>query len=92
MKIVWSAAAWTDVGRIYAFLAEHDLDAADQTFDRLVNAPSQLLDFPRRGSRLRQTKDLEIRELRTGSHIVQYGLKQDEIQVLRFFHGREDRP
>jgi plasmid stabilization system protein ParE len=91
MKLVWSAAAWTDVGRIYAFLAEHDLDAADQAFDRLVNAPSQLLDFPRRGSRLRQTKDLEIRELRAGSYIVQYGLKQDEILVLRFFHGREDR-
>jgi plasmid stabilization system protein ParE len=49
MKITWSAAAWADVGRIYAFLAERDLDAADQAFDRLLNAPSQLLNFPRRG-------------------------------------------
>lgn len=91
MNIIWSAEAWADVGRIYAFLAEHDLDAADQTFGRLLNAPSQLLDFPRRGSRLNSVGEIEIRELRLGSYIVRYGLRRDDVLVLRFFHGREDR-
>ena len=91
MKIRWSAAAWTDVGRIYSFLAEHDLDAADQVFERLLSAPAQLLNFPRRGSRLSSSGDLEIRELRVGNYIVQYGLTREEVRVLRFFHGREDR-
>ena len=66
MKIVWTAAAWADVGRIYALLAEHDLNAADQSFDQLLQAPSLLHDFPRRGSRLSSVVDLEIRELRVG--------------------------
>lgn len=92
MKITWSAAAWADVGRIYAFLAEHDLDAADQAFGRLLNAPSQLLSFPRRGSRLSSSGDLEIRELRVGNYIIRYGLNRDGIAILRLFHGRENRP
>ena len=91
MKIVWTAAAWADVGRIYAFLAEHDLNAADQSFDQLLQAPSLLHDFPRRGSRLSSVVDLEIRELRVGKYVLQYGLRREAIVVLRFFHGREDR-
>ena len=91
MKIIWSAAAWADVGRIYAFLAGHDLDAADQVFSRLLAGPSQLLNFPRRGSRVSNFRDFEIRELRTGKYIIQYGLRRDEILMVRIFHGREDR-
>ena len=47
MRIVWSSAAWADVDRLHAFLAEHDLDAADAVFDRLARAPEALLNFPR---------------------------------------------
>ncbi len=91
MKIRWSAAAWADVGRIYTFLAEHDLDAADQVFSRLLDAPSQLLNFPRRGSRVIISGDLEIREFRVARYIIRYGLERDELFVVRIFHGREDR-
>lgn len=91
MKIVWSGAAWADVGRIYAFLAELDLEAADQAFDKLTNAPTLLLDFPRRGSRVSSVESIEIREFRIGNYIIRYGLNRDKILVLRFFHGREDR-
>ena len=92
MNVVWSAAAWADVGRIYAFLAEHDLDAADHVFDTLLDAPSRLLDFPRRGSRISTLRKAEVRELRVGRYIVRYGLTQTEILILRIFHGRENRP
>ena len=91
MKITWSAAAWDDVGRIYAFLAEYDLNAADRIFDRLVEAPTMLQDFPRRGSRLNRVANIEIREFRLGNYIVRYGLKRDELLILRFVHGREHR-
>lgn len=92
MKIVWSPAAWADVGRIYAFLAEIDVEVADQAFDRLVEAPSMLLSYPRRGSRLSSVDDLEIRELRVGQYILRYGLISDKVLILRFFHNRENRP
>jgi plasmid stabilization system protein ParE len=91
MKIVWSTAAWADVDRLYAFLAEHDLDAADAVFDRLANAPSDLLDFPRRGPRLSEFDLREVREFRIGNYLLRYELAGSNIFVLRFFHAREDR-
>lgn len=91
MTIVWSSAAWADVDRLHAFLAEHDLDAADAVFDRLANAPAALLDFPRRGSRLSEFDPREVREFRVGGYLLRYELAETDIFVLRFFHAREDR-
>jgi plasmid stabilization system protein ParE len=91
MRIVWSSAAWADVDRLHAFLAEHDLDAADAVFDRLVNAPSALRDFSRRGPRLSEFDPREVREFRVGHYLLRYELAGGDIFVLRFFHAREDR-
>jgi plasmid stabilization system protein ParE len=91
MRIVWSAAAWADVDRLHAFLADHDLDAADAVFDRLANAPAALLSFPRRGPRVGEFEPREVRELRVGNYLLRYEVRGDDIYVLRFFHAREDR-
>jgi plasmid stabilization system protein ParE len=91
MTIVWSAAAWADIDRLHAFLAEQDSDAADAMFDRLATAPAALLDLPRRGSRLSQYDPREIREFRVGHYLLRYELVGIDLFVLRFFHGREDR-
>lgn len=91
MRIVWSSAAWADVDRLHAFLAEHDLDRADSVFDRLANAPAALLSFPRRGSRLSEFDPREVREFRLRNYLMRYELARTGIVVLRFFHAREDR-
>jgi len=91
MKIVWSPEAQTDVDRLYTFLGQHDLAAAETLFDRLVEAPELLLDFPHRGERLRQFDPREVREFRIGNYLLRYELRGDMIAVLRFFHAREDR-
>lgn len=91
MKILWSSAAWADVDRLHAFLAEHDLDAADAVVDKLANAPAALLSFPRRGSRLSDFAPREVREYRVGNYLMRYEVAGAEIVVLRFFHAREDR-
>jgi plasmid stabilization system protein ParE len=91
MRISWSTAAQSDLGRLHDFLAEHDLDAADQALDILIEAPEVLLDFPRRGPRLTRFEGQEIRELKVGDYVLRYELSGVEIKVLRLFHGREDR-
>ena len=91
MRIVWSSAAWGDVDRLHAFLAQHDFDTADAVFDRLTNAPTALLNFPRRGPRLSQFDPREVREFRVGNYLLRYELAGTDIFVLRFFHSREDR-
>ena len=91
MSIVWTSAAWGDVDRLHAFLAEHDLDAADAIFDRLLGAPDSLVEFPRRGPRLSQFDPREIREFQIGRYRLRYELAGTDIFVLRFFHSRENR-
>jgi plasmid stabilization system protein ParE len=91
MRIVWSAAGWADIDRLHAFLAEHDLDAADAALDKLAMAPAALLDFHRRGSRLSQFDPREVREYRVAYYLLRYELTGTDIVVLRFFHAREKR-
>jgi plasmid stabilization system protein ParE len=91
MRILWSPAAWADIDRLHAFLADHDLDAADALFDRLAHAPEELLNFPRRGSRLSELDPREVREYRIGGYLLRYEVAGSDIVVLRFFHAREDR-
>ena len=91
MRIVWSSAAWADIDRLHAFLAEHDIDTADAVADRLAKAPETLLNFPRRGPRLSQFDPREVRDFRVGNYLLRYELRPTEIVVLRFYHAREDR-
>lgn len=91
MRIVWSPEAWADIDRLHAFLAEHDLDAADTVFDRLANSPTNLLTFPRLGPRISEFDPREIREYRVGNYLLRYEVAGTDIVVLRFFHAREDR-
>lgn len=91
MRILWFAEAWEDLDRLHAFIAEHDLDAADATLDRLAKAPEALLDFPRRGSRLSRYAPRELREFRVANYLLRYEILDSHIFVLRLFHSREDR-
>jgi plasmid stabilization system protein ParE len=91
MSIVWTPAGWDDVDRLHAFLAEHDLDAADAVFDQLLSAPDSLLQFPRRGPRLSQYDPREIREFQIGRYRMRYELTGPDIFILRIFHSKEDR-
>ena len=91
MRILWSAAAQADLGRLHRFLAQHDLDAADATLDVLVEAPEALRDFPRRGPRLTEFDQREVRELHLRHYLLRYELTATDIVFLRVFHAREDR-
>lgn len=91
MRILWSAAAQADLGRLHSFLAQHDLDAADTCLDRLIAAPTALADFPRRGSRLSEFDPREVREFRVGGYVMRYELTATDVVVLRFLHTREQR-
>lgn len=91
MNVEWSASAQADVGRLYHFLARHDLAAADLVLDALVSAPERLREFPRLGPSLSQLGPREIRELRVHRYVLRYEISGNDIRILRAFHAREDR-
>lgn len=91
MTIRWSPQAQHDVDRLADFVATYDPAKADEVEDRLTAAPKKLLQFRRLGSRLSEFDPREVRELRFAKYILRYELLDEEIRVLRIFHGREDR-
>ena len=91
MTIFWAAAAQSDLARIYDFLAQYDLQAADSALELLISSPEELLDFPRRGPRLSEFDPREVREFRIGAYVMRYELAGTDLRVLRMFHVREDR-
>ena len=91
MTIFWAVAAQSDLGRIYDFLAQYDLQVAARALDLLISAPEELLDFPRRGPRLSEFDPREVREFRIAAYVVRYELADADVRVLRIFHVREDR-
>ena len=91
MKIHWSQEAREDVDRLGDFIAVDDPNRARQVEEMLSAAPRKLLDFPRRGSPLSQFEPNEVREFRVGGYLPRYEISDETIEVLRFFHGREDR-
>ncbi len=70
-------------------MARYELEEANATLDRLASAPSSLLEFPRRGSRLSEFDPREVRELRTGRYVMRYELTNDQVRVLRVFHAKQ---
>jgi plasmid stabilization system protein ParE len=91
MRISWSATARADLDRLHDFLVQYSLETADAAIDSLIDAPKALLDFPRRGPRVREFDPREVREFRAGMYVLRYELRRDEIHIVRLFHTRENR-
>jgi len=77
--------------RLHAFLADKNPRAAQAVAVALTTAPNKLRQFPRRGTRLDQFGNREVRRLIVGAYEMRYEIKEDVIRVLQIWHGKEDR-
>jgi addiction module RelE/StbE family toxin len=87
----WTPRAAADLRRLYRFLADNNPRAAQSVVDALATAPDKLKQFPRRGARLEQFKDREVRRLIIRAYEIRYEIKGDTIRLLQIWHGKEDR-
>jgi plasmid stabilization system protein ParE len=87
----WTPRATSDLFRLYDFLAEKNPRAAQAVVDALTSAPDKLKQFPRRGARLKQFADREVRRLIIGAYEIRYEINGDTIRLLQIWHGKEDR-
>jgi plasmid stabilization system protein ParE len=87
----WTPKAAADLWRLHDFLAVRNLGAAEAAIESLATAPDKLLQFPRRGPRLEQFADQEVRRLIVGQYEMRYEIDGEIIRILRIWHGREDR-
>jgi plasmid stabilization system protein ParE len=91
VKLQWTSKALLDVERLCLFLAQHDRDAANRLANTLNIAAAKLTSLPRLGERVDSYVVREVRKFSVGRYVMHYELRDDEIIVLRIWHGREDR-
>ena len=91
MKIKWTAAAASDLGRLHDFLRPVAPDAAARVVQQLAHAPDRLRDFPRLGERLDAYAPREVRRIVVGNYELRYEIADAEIFILRLWHSRENR-
>jgi len=75
--------------RLREFIAEKNPAAARRISQRLLTSIKRLVDQPQMGVTFEELPD--TRDLVVGDYIVRYIHIEEEIYILRIWHGREDR-
>jgi addiction module RelE/StbE family toxin len=91
MRIRWTPAAAEDLERISNYLKEHHPHYQHATIRKLYDAIRSLKQWPYRGRSGREegTRELPFAPL---PYIAVYRVKEQSIEVLRIYHGAQDRP
>lgn len=92
MRLVYSQEAVTDLGRLRAFIAEHDPAAASRIAADLVSRIDTLCAFPEIGRNIPQAPQPNaVREFIFGHYVLRYSVHSDALVILRIWHHYENR-
>jgi toxin ParE1/3/4 len=91
-KIVWTANAIKQLDKIYAFLAQNSLKAAEKHVLALLEKVDQLKSFPQMGQEEARLKHLKKghRYLKEGNYKIIYRIKGQVIHIATVFDTRQD--
>jgi toxin ParE1/3/4 len=86
-----SDAARSDLGEIWFYIAQDDLDAADKFIHVLVSRFPKLADMPQLGRR-REELSPRLRSFPVGRYVIFYRPLENGIEIARVLHGARDFP
>jgi len=91
MRIRWTPSAASDLQRINDYLKEHHPHYRQPTMRKIYATIQTLKDWPHRGrvGREEGTRELMFLPL---PYIAVYRVKEQSIEVLRIYHGAQERP
>lgn len=89
MKLLFTHSAQRDLVRLRDFIAENNPEAARLIGRRLLTSISRLADQPDMGIDVEELTGTQ--DLITGDYIVRYAILEEDIYILRIWHGKEDR-
>jgi plasmid stabilization system protein ParE len=91
-QVSWTEAAFTDIQRHYEALALINADAL-RAIQVIRKAGDSLEAFPRRGAIVHEAAGLRKLQVTFGKvgFAIHYAMIEDEVVILRVYHGRESR-
>ncbi len=91
MRLRWTTPAAQDLYNIVLHIQRNNPDAAAKVAQTLYDGCDKLVNFPRRGrrGRIEDTRELVFPGLPS---IVVYRIQDQNLEVLRIYHGAQDWP
>ena len=91
MRLRWTTPAAEDLYQITQYIRKDNPDAARRVAKLLYEGCALLRSFPRSGrpGRIANTRELIIEGL---PYIIVYTIKGEVAEILRIYHGAQDRP
>jgi plasmid stabilization system protein ParE len=92
--VTWSRPAFADLERQHQFLATINPEAAVKAVQSIVRSAGSLAENPKRGTPIADTPGLRKLLVSFGKYgyILHYVLLDEEVLILRVYHGRQNRP
>lgn len=91
MKISYTPEAIADLSRLREFIEIKNPVAAQRVASELLIGIDKLKVFPKMGIQVLTAPQPElIRDLFVGNYTIRYLIKDDEIIILRLWHGKEN--
>ncbi|MEO1429306.1 MAG: type II toxin-antitoxin system RelE/ParE family toxin [Cyanobacteria bacterium J06632_19] len=93
-KIIWSQTATKDLNRHYKFINFSNPDAAVPAVQAILSSVKGLEENPRRGAIVKEIAGLRKLIVSFGKYgyIIHYIILEDDVIILRVYHGRENQP
>lgn len=89
-RLVWAETALADFEQAIAYLAEHDLSAAQLAAERIDRAARRLAEMPTgRSGRVLGTFEKSVGRT---PYIIAYVIQGEMIVILRVIHGARNWP
>jgi toxin ParE1/3/4 len=89
MNLRYSAPAVRDLMRLHEFIAENNPAAAKRYSQQLLKQVKSLVLQPLQGQAL--DAEPSVRELVARNYIIRYEIKENELIILKRWHGKELR-
>jgi len=86
LPLTVTSGAEGDMADIWAYVAQHNLTAADRMVARFASAFQRLRRFPELGERC-QMRTGEFRRIAVGNYLVFYQVAFGEVTITRVFHS-----
>ncbi len=89
MRVVRTSRAEEDLIEVWVHIARDDPRAADRILDELERRTMLLARHPEIG---RERPDIApgVRYMAAGSYLILYRLSEDQVEIVRYVHGRRD--
>ncbi len=89
MKLQFTHSAQRDLIRLREFIASKNPQAAKRVSQRLKQSILRLTDQPEIGINVEELPG--VQDLIGGDYLVRYAVLENEIYILRIWHGKGDR-